>query len=406
MLFLAYFERNALAARMEEREGPPAEDPAIGASLSAEQVERAMRVFQAVDVEDTGELSKEELADVLHGGDTQGWFARLDLNDNGTITQTEWIDLFVRILQTKGHDMCDFVLRHFERNARWYVDPNSPVVEPRQQEYESASPVGGMQALQDVPESQEDYTEEDAMLEDELGEEVVPMEPSPEVVQPERDLGEVFEEAMMKIRACAEVYTRSDHTHAYDGTDLGTALNLKRVFQELDTNGDGTLSEGELHHAFEELHVEVSDEQFFLIFDAFTHNGRTIDYGEFMYAFHNRRSITKSLRPPKQQPVARAASSPPSPKRSPATARRGPRTQHHVDFAVEEYQVAEPEADQFDEWGAEHVGYPDEDPDQREARIAQEQAELELRRKQAEMEKARRAHTLIEERNELLGLPE
>ena len=51
---------------------------------------------------DTLGVRKSDIAEVLHGGDDAGWFEKLDANNVGEVTISEWMEFFVRLLQTQG----------------------------------------------------------------------------------------------------------------------------------------------------------------------------------------------------------------------------------------------------------------------------------------------------------------
>jgi len=114
--FLLYFERNAAALRLQDiRESDITPDPAVGQDLSMDHHGRLLALFQNIDSGNHDyRLDKTELAAVLHGGDVDGWMARLDENQDGFITEPEWLGFFTRLLQTKGEKTVDFLIRHWE----------------------------------------------------------------------------------------------------------------------------------------------------------------------------------------------------------------------------------------------------------------------------------------------------
>jgi len=412
--FLNYFERNAHLARLEDIRDRPPTDPAIGATLSPEDEQRCCMLFEGIDGDKNGSLSIEELADVFQGGDLSGWFQKLDVNEDGEVSMEEWLGFFERILQTKGVLWCEFLIQHFERNLMYLLEPPGQAEPPitmeafMAQEREAAQPFEVHEEMlkeakqeQEAEQEQEEWSSEE--LDDEFGE---------EVMEPELDPAEVFDTAMAKIRSAAEMMTKSAGARAHDGTPLGTSLNLKAIFQLYDTNGDGLLSEEELHRVFEELGINMSDEAFFVIYDAFDQNRNGIDYGEFMYAFHNRRTISKSLRPQTQSTVKYGSSA--SLKKVSPKQKAPPRAQRAKQALNDPPPQGDPPAEYSEAqeaWGQEPEEYVEETAQQRQLRLTKEHAESTTRRQQAETEKARRLQgvqtrieSAIAERDRLLKL--
>jgi len=201
----------------------------------------------------------------------------------------------------------------------------------------------------------------------------------------ERSVAEIYEDAMNKVREAAEAVP------AAGNSGMGSSLNLKAVFCAIDTDKSGLLSEIELFHAFKELGVELDEEEFYIIYDAFDQGGISgadgIDYGEFLYAFHNRRSIEKALQTPQPrfgQALKKSA---------------GPGPGNTSSYAVQTKKItATLEAPPLEdiepsglsgEWTDQEY-YGTETPEQRKTRIESDKVDLEIRRKQAEIEKVRR----------------
>ena len=105
------------------------------------------------------------------------------------------------------------------------------------------------------------------------------------------DIVKQFNYAMSKIREAALSHSSSRGK-----------LNLKREFDEIDEDGDGTIQRAEFIHFVHDICggdniSPISDGDIDSIFHVLDpdDNG-TITYGEFMYQFYNRRSIVKKLR--------------------------------------------------------------------------------------------------------------
>lgn len=85
---------------------------------------------------------------------------------------------------------------------------------------------------------------------------------------------------MEKIRAAAYAKSR------------GAELHLDRVFRKMDQNGNGVLERGEFSNALEQLGCgDLSAEDRAVVFSVFDRDGGGIEYGEFCWAFYNRRMI-------------------------------------------------------------------------------------------------------------------
>jgi Ca2+-binding EF-hand superfamily protein len=71
-------------------------------------------------------------------------------------------------------------------------------------------------------------------------------------------------------------------------------LDLRAVFDQIDVSGDGKITIDEMARAFELMGVQVSDDVLLVLFHHFDPNGSgAVQYGEFMWAFFNRRSLVR-----------------------------------------------------------------------------------------------------------------
>jgi calcium-binding protein CML len=79
------------------------------------------------------------------------------------------------------------------------------------------------------------------------------------------------------------------------GKTLGLhKLDLKSVFHEFDTSGDGYLSIEEMASALISLDVKLNTEAILALFHHFDPNGSgSVHYGEFLWAFFNRRELAR-----------------------------------------------------------------------------------------------------------------
>jgi len=84
------------------------------AVLTQSQSDRASTLFDAIDADHDGAVTKHELAAVW-GGDSDGLFDALDINNDCEITLEEWTAFHVGLLQAQGVNVLEFSLRYFER---------------------------------------------------------------------------------------------------------------------------------------------------------------------------------------------------------------------------------------------------------------------------------------------------
>lgn len=71
-------------------------------------------------------------------------------------------------------------------------------------------------------------------------------------------------------------------------------LDLRNVFDQIDVSGDGKITIDEMARAFELMGVQVDDDVLLVLFHHFDPNGSgSVLYGEFMWAFFNRRSLVR-----------------------------------------------------------------------------------------------------------------
>ena len=95
------------------------------------------------------------------------------------------------------------------------------------------------------------------------------------------DCSSSMETAMQAIRRAAA------NAHLYK-------LDLHEVFTRMDTSGDGFLSLSELTDAFRNLGLQLSENELESLFKFFDpNNSGKIGYGEFMWAFFNRRKFVR-----------------------------------------------------------------------------------------------------------------
>ena len=96
--------------------------------------------------------------------------------------------------------------------------------------------------------------------------------------------GSVVERAMDVIQKAAKAY--------------GTAnLDLRAVFEDFDSSGNGELSIEEMQSAFLALGVQLEVEQLVAVFNHFDPNGSGgVRVGEFVWAFFNRRGLVRQWR--------------------------------------------------------------------------------------------------------------
>ena len=91
--------------------------------------------------------------------------------------------------------------------------------------------------------------------------------------------GSVVDEAMKAIRRAAV------NASLYK-------LDLKSVFHDIDTSGDGFITISEMGQAFARLGLKLEDKVLDALFSHFDPNGSgSVHYGEFVWAFFNRRSL-------------------------------------------------------------------------------------------------------------------
>jgi Ca2+-binding EF-hand superfamily protein len=94
------------------------EKPASVASpdtfLSDQQCFQIAELFNAIDADQDGSISKPELAAVW-GGDATGLFDELDEDKNGKVSSIEWESFFADLLAQHGTKVLEFAIRYFDR---------------------------------------------------------------------------------------------------------------------------------------------------------------------------------------------------------------------------------------------------------------------------------------------------
>jgi len=93
----------------------------------------------------------------------------------------------------------------------------------------------------------------------------------------------VFQRAMDKIREHA---TKQGKQRLVD---------LAPVFEHFDRSGDGIISYDELLEALRSIGVELSNEEYEVVYYFFDRDGGGVDYGEFSWVFYNRRLVESAL---------------------------------------------------------------------------------------------------------------
>jgi len=88
----------------------------------------------------------------------------------------------------------------------------------------------------------------------------------------------IFEQAMDKIR-----------DKATDPT--GKKINLKKIFEEFDEDGGGTIDKQELESALYRFDARLSQIELDTVYSMFDRDGGGIEYGEFCWCFYNRRVL-------------------------------------------------------------------------------------------------------------------
>ena len=105
-----------------------------------------------------------------------------------------------------------------------------------------------------------------------------------EVDDLDSDFKSVVEKALNAIKAAAK------NASMYK-------LDLKKVFNDFDINGDGFLDPKEMAEVFLSLGVEIDIEAMDALFHHFDPDGSgRVHYGEFMWAFFNRRKLTRQYK--------------------------------------------------------------------------------------------------------------
>ena len=75
------------------------------------------------------------------------------------------------------------------------------------------------------------------------------------------------------------------------------SLDIKKVFEEIDSSGNGRISENEMVEGLAKMGVQLDSEASKILFQHFDANGSgAIHYGEFVWAFFNRRSFMRQWR--------------------------------------------------------------------------------------------------------------
>lgn len=89
----------------------------------------------------------------------------------------------------------------------------------------------------------------------------------------------IFEQAMDKIRDKA--------------TDpSGKKLDLKKIFEEFDEDGGGTIDKQELENGLMSFNARLSQVELDTVFSMFDRDGGGIEYAEFVWCFYNRRTLS------------------------------------------------------------------------------------------------------------------
>ena len=97
----------------------------------------------------------------------------------------------------------------------------------------------------------------------------------------DQDTASIISHAMEEIRKAGK--TRGTHK-----------LDLKRVFKAFDSSGDGFLTLPELSRALLSLNVKLTTEAIVALYHHFDPNDSgSVHYGEFMWAFFNRRDLAR-----------------------------------------------------------------------------------------------------------------
>ena len=97
----------------------------------------------------------------------------------------------------------------------------------------------------------------------------------------DQDTASIISHAMEEIRKAGK--TRGTHK-----------LDLKRVFKAFDSSGDGFLTLPELSRALLSLDVKLTTEAIVALYHHFDPNDSgSVHYGEFMWAFFNRRDLAR-----------------------------------------------------------------------------------------------------------------
>jgi len=85
---------------------------------------------------------------------------------------------------------------------------------------------------------------------------------------------------------------KKENEEAAERPGASDELDLEQVFYEIDLDGSGTLEIDELGAALEKMGVAIDDEKLRTVYSFFDRDGSSgCDYGEFLWAFYNRRIV-------------------------------------------------------------------------------------------------------------------
>ena len=76
---------------------------------------RAATIFQAVDLNGDGQLSKGELTHKFSAGMADGAMKQMDTDQDGFVSVTEWNRFFIRQYNAKGMDAVQGMINNLEK---------------------------------------------------------------------------------------------------------------------------------------------------------------------------------------------------------------------------------------------------------------------------------------------------
>lgn len=100
------------------------------------------------------------------------------------------------------------------------------------------------------------------------------------------------EERIALVEKCLQTVRDACYSKNKSGPRKDMDMDIKRVFEQFDTDGSGVVDKTEFVNGMKEIGVEdLSDDEIEIVFLHFDRDGAGCDYGEFAWALFNRRQL-------------------------------------------------------------------------------------------------------------------